>query len=83
MTDDNSFSSRASASKCPLCGADSKQSWLDVLPSEPVIEGKQLKISQCTRCNKLTYWLDGRILSHAPTSGPLPGSDRSDEIKQD
>ena len=79
---DNPPNSQVSAFKCPLCGADSKQSWLDVLPSRTVIEGKELKIAQCTHCNKLTYWLDGKILSHAPASGPSPGSDQSDKNKQ-
>ena len=69
--DDSSPGYRAPAFKCPLCGAYSEQRWLDVKSGDPsgiAVEGKELKIAQCTRCNKLTYWLDGKMLPAASRS---------------
>jgi hypothetical protein len=65
---------QAPAFDCPLCGAYSKQIWLDVLshyPAKAVIDGKELRIAQCTGCNKLTFWLDGRMLPPASESMPF------------
>jgi len=69
MADDNLTNSKDSEFKCPLCGASTKQSWLDVLPSDIVIEGKELRIAQCTHCNKLTYWVDGKNLGSGEKAG--------------
>ncbi|HYA41213.1 MAG TPA: hypothetical protein VEF34_07915 [Syntrophobacteraceae bacterium] len=58
---------------CPLCGVYSKQNWLDVpghYPAKVQIDGKELRIAQCTRCNKLTFWVDGRML---PAGSKSPG----------
>jgi transcription elongation factor Elf1 len=58
----------AAAFNCPLCGAYSRHIWLKAPGSDPtgaVIDGKELAVAQCTRCNKLTYWLDGKM-SHPP-----------------
>ena len=71
---------------CPLCGAYCKQIWLDVkrhFPARSVIDGKQLAVSQCTRCNKMTYWLDRVMVSTVSESSALPDRDRPDEIKHD
>jgi hypothetical protein len=55
---------QAAAFNCPLCGAYCRQIWLDArrhYPSGAAVDGKELTISQCTRCNKMTYWLDGKL----------------------
>jgi hypothetical protein len=77
---------QAAAFSCPLCGAYSKQIWLNVqrhYPTRAVIDGKELRIAQCTSCNKMTFWLDGRMLPHASGSASFNNSDQPDEIKQD
>lgn len=77
---------QASAFNCPLCGAHSKQIWLDVkrhYPAGGVIGGKELTIAQCTHCNKLTFWLDRAMLAPASESVPFPNPHQNDEIKQD
>jgi transcription elongation factor Elf1 len=66
---------QAEAFNCPLCGAYSKQIWLDAqrhYPTGAAIAGKELRIAQCTRCNKLTFWLDGKMLPGAPESAAFP-----------
>jgi len=65
---------------CPLCGAYSEQIWLTVprqYPPGAVIDGKELRIAQCTRCNKLTFWLEGRMLSTASKRAPLPNPEQT------
>ena len=52
--------------ECPLCGANSRQMWLGAKKqhaAKTAIEGKELRIAQCTNCNKLTFWLDGKMVS--------------------
>jgi len=76
----------AAAFNCPLCGAYSRQIWLDVqrhYRTAAVTCGKELRIAQCTRCNKLTFWLDGRLLSSDSGNAPLHNPDQPEEIKQD
>ena len=77
---------QATAFSCPLCGAYSKQIWLNVqrhYPTRAVIDGKELRIAQCTSCNKMTFWLDGRMLPSASGSASFNNPDQPDEIKQD
>ena len=60
---------------CPLCGARSRQMWLDVkkqYPTRTAIGGKELRIAQCTNCNKLTFWLDGRMMSPSVNNSEQP-----------
>jgi len=71
---------------CPLCGAQSKQIWLNVqkhYPTKALLDGKELRIAQCTSCNKMTFWLEGRMLSPASLSASFHDPDRPDEINQD
>jgi hypothetical protein len=48
-----------------------------------VIDGEELRIAQCTSCNKMTFWLDGRMLPSASGSASFNNPDQPDEIKQD
>ena len=78
---------QAAAFNCPLCRAYSKQIWLNMqrhYPTRAVIDGKELRIAQCTSCNKMTFWLDGKMLP-PPASGSASfhNPDQPDESKQD
>jgi hypothetical protein len=48
-----------------------------------MIDGKELRIAQCTSCNKMTFWLDGRMLPPDSGSVPFRNPDQPDELKQD
>ena len=76
----------APAFNCPRCGTYSKQMWLDVqrhYPTKAAIDGKELRMAQCTTCNKMTFWLDGKMLSPDSLSAPSHDPDQADEIKKD
>jgi hypothetical protein len=52
-------------------------------PTKAVIDGKELRIAQCTSCNKMTFWLDGMMLPPDSGSVPFPNPDQPDEFEQD
>jgi len=70
---------------CPHCKAFAHQYWFKTYArhyhTAISFEPEDLRISRCTRCNGLCYWLSGKLLFPKIRTAPPPNPDLSQEIK--
>ena len=73
------------AFNCPYCQAYSHQIWYDggKCRSGRCDNIEELSIATCSRCGKLSYWINDKIIYPEETGIPNPNEDLDEEIKTD
>lgn len=70
---------------CPYCQVFAKQDWLDVFYKRWTnhILVQDMKISECTHCNKFAYWYKEEMIIPNESTAPWPHEDIPESIKED
>ena len=68
---------------CPHCQAYAEQSWQDVKWSRHVDTVRVGKISNCSRCDDFTIWIDGDLYYPDVSLAPAAHPDMPDAVKRD
>lgn len=70
---------------CPRCGSFSDQAWTGI--TKRTKYGNQVdqryKIGCCRRCEKISFWEDGKMILPSTGNAPMPNPDMTEEIKID
>ena len=67
---------------CPYCGVLAHQVW-DNARSHSIDHGDGIRLARCSHCNKLSIWVNHRLVHPRQLTAPAPNPDMPANVKED